>query len=86
MEPKKSRETQEALETLEEYLENNEKLKISKTLKINEIPEINEIIICPSCNKEQLKIIIVKICEANDSIWYKCSETKQCILFQNKTK
>lgn len=54
--------------------------------ELEEVPETNEIIICPSCNKEQLKIITVTICEARDSIWYKCSETKQCILFQNKTK
>jgi hypothetical protein len=63
------KETKEALEELEE---------------LEKGPETNEIIICPSCNKEQLKIIIVSICEAKDSIWYKCSETKKCPLFQNK--
>lgn len=72
------RETKEALE---EESKSNETPKTNETL---ETPETNEIIICPSCNKEQLKIIIVTICEAKDSIWYKCSETKQCILFQNK--
>ena len=61
--------------------------KIFETQKIfEERPETNEIIICPACNKEQLKIITVTICEAKDSIWYKCSETKTCPLFQNKTK
>jgi transcription elongation factor Elf1 len=49
-----------------------------------ETPETNEIFICPSCNKEQIKIITVTICEAKDSIWYKCSETKNCPLFKNK--
>ena len=93
--------TNQFQETLEEYPENNENNENNKNnknnennennknnekLKIREIPEINEIIICPSCNKEQLKIIIVTICEAKDSIWYKCSETKTCPLFQNKTK
>jgi len=51
-----------------------------------ETPETNEIIICPACNKEQLKIITVSICEAKYSIWYKCSETKKCPLFQIKNK
>jgi|LakMenE01Jun11ns_1017448.scaffolds.fasta_scaffold8764526_2 hypothetical protein len=66
------KETKEALEELEELEE------------LEKGPETNEIIICPSCNEEQLKIIIVSICEAKDSIWYKCSKTKNCRLFQNK--
>jgi len=49
---------------------------------LEEIPETN--IICPTCNKEQLKIITVSICEAKDSLWYKCSESKKCRLFQIK--
>ena len=53
---------------------------------ITENPETNEFIICPACNKEQIKIITVSICEAKNSIWYKCSETKKCPLFQIKNK
>jgi hypothetical protein len=49
-------------------------------------PETDENIICPICKKEQKKIITVSICEAKDSIWYKCSETKKCPLFQNQNK
>jgi hypothetical protein len=60
----------------------NTSIEIKETLE--ETPETNEIIICPSCNKEQLNIITVLICEAKDSIWYKCSKTKKCPLFQNK--
>jgi len=41
-------------------------------------------IICPSCNKQQLTIINVKICEAENSIWHKCSVTQKCPLFQLK--
>lgn len=52
--------------------------------EIPEVPETNEIIVCPHCNKEQIKIIAVSICEAKNSIWYKCSQTKKCPLFQNK--
>jgi hypothetical protein len=43
-------------------------------------------IICPTCNKEQLIIINVKICEAENSIWNKCSVTTNCPLFQIKSK
>ena len=39
-------------------------------------------IICPICNKVQLKIIKVKICEADKNNWNKCSVTKNCPLFQ----
>jgi len=49
-----------------------------------ERPETNEIIICPSCNKELKKIITVSICEAKGALWYKCTESKKCPLFQNK--
>jgi hypothetical protein len=59
---------------------------MEKTNETPETPETNEIIICPYCNKEQQKIITVSICEAKDSIWYKCSETKKCRLFQYKNK
>lgn len=45
-----------------------------------------KIIICPSCNKKQDKIIKVLICEAKNSKWYKCSETQNCPLFQIKNK
>ena len=55
-----------------------------ETLKTTETPETNESIICPNCNKEQIKIINVKICEAKDSLWYKCSKTQKCPLFQIK--
>jgi len=48
--------------------------------------DINENIICPTCNKQQLKIINVTICEAKHAIWYKCSETNKCPLFQNINK
>ena len=61
-------------------------IETTKTEILEEIPETNEIIICPTCNKDQLKIITVSICEAKDSIWYKCSETKKCPLFQIKNK
>jgi len=73
----------EALETLEtsETLETLETLETSETLETDKIN-----IICPYCNKNQLKIIIVSICEAKDTIWYKCSETDKCPLFQNKNK
>jgi len=54
--------------------------------ELEEKQETDEIIICPNCNKEQLKIIIVSICEAKETIWYKCSETNKCPLFQNKNK
>jgi hypothetical protein len=53
---------------------------------LEEYPETNETIICPSCNKEQEKIVTVLICEANDVVWYKCSQQKKCPLFQNKNK
>jgi len=43
-------------------------------------------IICPTCNKKQLTIINVKICEAENSIWNKCSATQKCPLFQIKNK
>lgn len=48
----------------------------------SENPETN--IFCPSCNKPQEKIVTVFICEAKDVLWYKCSQTKKCPLFQNK--
>ena len=56
------------------------------TTTTEETPETNELIICPTCNKEQLKIITVSICEAKESIWYKCSVTQKCSLFQIKNK
>jgi len=60
--------------------------KICSTPEIKEKSETNEIITCPTCKKEQQKIITVLICEAKDSLWYKCSETKNCRLFQEKNK
>jgi len=59
-------------------------LETTETPKTLKTPETNEIIICPNCNKEQLTIINVKICEAKDSLWYKCSVTQNCSLFQIK--
>lgn len=59
---------------------------VENTEILEETPETNEIIICPTCNKEQQKLITVTICEAKDSVWYKCSETKNCRLFQIKNK
>jgi hypothetical protein len=56
------------------------------TENTEETPETNKLIICPTCNKEQLKIITVSICEAKESIWYKCSVTQKCSLFQIKNK
>ncbi len=54
------------------------------------MPEINEttknIIICPACNKQQITIINVKICEAENNAWNKCSITQKCPLFQIKNK
>ena len=50
------------------------------------LEEKYENIICPVCNKQQLKLITVTICEAKDAIWYKCSETNKCPLFQNINK
>ena len=76
-------ETLEALETLE-TLETPETTETPETSETSETNKIN--IICPYCNKNQLKIIIVSICEAKDTIWYKCSETDKCPLFQNKNK
>jgi len=61
-------------------------IETTKTEILEEIPETNEIIICPTCNKDQLKIITVSICEAKESIWYKCSVTQKCPLFQIKNK
>jgi|LakMenE18May11ns_1017448.scaffolds.fasta_scaffold5799303_1 hypothetical protein len=61
-------------------------LSTTNTRNTEETPETNEFIICPTCNKEQQKIITVSICEAKESIWYKCSETKKCRLFQIKNK
>lgn len=57
-----------------------------EVLEALESLDINENIICPACNKQQLKLITVTICEAKDSIWYKCSETNKCPLFQNNNK
>lgn len=54
----------------------------TNTGNTEETPETNEVIICPTCNKEQQKIITVEICEAKESTWYKCSETKKCPLFK----
>lgn len=50
------------------------------------LEETNEIIICSYCNKEQEKIITVLVCEAKDAVWYKCSQTNKCPLFQNRKK
>jgi ribosomal protein L37AE/L43A len=54
---------------------------IKKENKINE-----QEYICPNCKKNQTKIIKVNICdsELNGSIWYKCSVSNTCPLFQIK--
>ena len=46
----------------------------------------DKFIVCPNCKKNQEKIIKVNICdtELNGSIWYKCSITNTCSLFQIK--
>jgi hypothetical protein len=57
----------------------------SETSEINETPETPEIkVICPYCNKEQITLISVIVCEADNLKWYKCSVTKNCKLFQIK--
>ena len=79
------KEIPEALEVLEEESQKTLEESQEKSLKeLEEKPETDEIIICPNCNKEQLKIIIVSICEADNLKWYKCSVTKNCKLFQIK--
>jgi hypothetical protein len=50
----------------------------------NQEENLDKTIICPSCNKQQDKIIKVLICEAKNSKWYKCSKTQNCPLFQIK--
>ena len=58
-----------------------------KTSEIDETPETNETpITCPYCNKTQLTLISVTVCEAGSSLWYKCSVNKTCKLFQIKNK
>jgi hypothetical protein len=52
-----------------------------ETLKIDET-----LIICPYCSKIQLTLILVTVCEAGSSLWYKCSVNKTCKLFQIKNK
>ena len=60
----------------------------SETSEINETPETPETpeikVICPYCNKEQITLISVIVCEADNLKWYKCSVTKNCKLFQIK--
>ena len=58
----------------------------NETNETNETPETNDPIICPTCNEEQLKIITVSICEAKNTLWYKCSNSTKCKLFQIKNK
>ena len=60
--------------------------KTTETPDTTETPETNDPIICPTCNKEQLKIITVSICEAKNTLWYKCSNSTKCKLFQIKNK
>jgi hypothetical protein len=56
-----------------------ETFKTDKTFKTEEMP-----ITCPHCNKVQLTLISVTVCEAGTSLWYKCSVNKTCKLFQIK--
>jgi hypothetical protein len=61
--------------------------QITETIETIETIETKETnIICPTCNKQQITIINVKICEAENSIWNKCSITQKCPLFQIKNK
>ena len=70
-----------------ETTETTETTITEKTEKTEILEETNENdIICPTCNKQQLIIINVKICEAENSIWNKCSVTTNCPLFQIKSK
>ena len=67
--------------------EKTETTETTITEKTEILEETNENdIICPTCNKQQLIIINVKICEAENSIWNKCSVTTNCPLFQIKSK
>jgi hypothetical protein len=54
--------------------------------KPSRIPKgsIRKQIVCPHCNKVQLTLISVTVCEAGTSLWYKCSVNKTCKLFQIK--
>jgi hypothetical protein len=57
----------------------------SEILKTDETSKTDEIHIkCPYCNEKQLTLISVTVCEANNSLWYKCSVNKTCKLFQIK--
>jgi hypothetical protein len=75
---------------MEQSNEINESNETNESNEINESNATNESIqndiICPTCNKQQLTIINVKICEAGNSIWNKCSVTQKCPLFQIKNK
>jgi hypothetical protein len=71
---------------MEQTIETTTTTITENTENTEETQETNELIICPTCNKEQLKIITVSICEAKESIWYKCSVTQKCSLFQIKNK
>jgi len=57
----------------------DEKTKTDETTKTDEM-----LITCPYCNEIQLTLISVTICEATNSLWYKCSVNKTCKLFQIK--
>lgn len=53
--------------------------------KKDETTKTDEMLItCPYCNEIQLTLISVTICEATNSLWYKCSVNKTCKLFQIK--
>lgn len=76
------------MEQTTEIAEINETLVTTETTEIHvttETPETTEThIICPYCNKEQITLISVIVCEADNLKWYKCSVTKNCKLFQIK--
>ena len=66
-------------------IENMCSTKTIETIETIENNDISKDIICPYCDKYQLKIITVSICEAKHAVWYKCSEpNSKCPLFQNK--
>jgi ribosomal protein L37AE/L43A len=66
-------------------MEHNPEIKDTDTNETDTVETvITEKYICPNCNKTQIKIISVNVCDAEGAIWYKCSITKKCPLFQIK--
>jgi len=67
-------------------MENTKKKENNKPVEEEKNNENNNTHMCPNCKKNQTKIIKVNICdsELNGSIWYKCSASNTCPLFQIK--